>query len=71
MLMFQGPAQWVGPAVAEIMLSDEQSELLVLLVRRELLRSRMQGDTKVLVERVQQLLHDLGEDPIVIVRRPD
>jgi hypothetical protein len=71
MLLFQGPAQSVGPAVAEIMLSDEQSDLIVLLARRELLRARTDAPYDALVERLRQLVLDLGEDPIVIVRRPD
>lgn len=71
MLLFQGAAQWVGPALAEITLSDDQAELVVLLARRELMRARVQGEPDALVERIKQLVQDLGEDPIVVVRRLD
>jgi hypothetical protein len=35
------------------------------------MRARMQGDPAALIERIRELVLDLGEDPIVVVRRPD
>jgi hypothetical protein len=71
MLLFHGAAAEVVPALAEITLSDEQAELVVLLARRELMRARMQGDPAALIERIRELVLDLGEEPIVVVRRLD